>query len=288
MDPRLMKLLLNQRIMAPAEEIDGGGDEEEEVETEESEEESEEGDEDGDEDEDEESEDDEEEDDEDEESDEEEEESDEEESEDDEEESDEESDREKLGRRAQKRINKLIGEKKDLKRQLEEAQRTSGKDGEAIISAARKAGVLPHLMTKELANGLEELDKREKALKYFSGLLDSDDDEFTIGEKEYSRRQLEREESKLKDEIREIKGRFGNEQSKVLKETKAIFELGLAAQKAGWKPGAKTEKKKKIEKPTKGKKPKPAKAKSGRVDWSDVEDEEGLEAAIVSMNRRRK
>lgn len=192
----------------------------------------------------------------------------------------------KLSQRTTKRIKKLVGEVKDLKQQLEEARKLGGEDGQAILSAATTAGVMPRLLTKEQAKGLGDLSEKKSALEYFRDLLESDEDEFEIGGTTYSRRKLERKERTLTEEIHSLEARYGSVRDKAVEKARDLFELGLAAQKAGWKPGKKGETKKlKTDKPKKT-----ASHKKGgkpNVSWEDVEDDDSLEAAIMA-NRRKK
>lgn len=205
---------------------------------------------------------------------------------------DEDADFERLGHRTQKRIKKLVAEAKDLRRQLDEARRLGGEDGQSILSAAAKAGLLPRLVTKELADGLKALESKRDALSYIGGLLDGDDDDFTIGEREYTRRQLERKERALKDEVGSLESRFGKDRDRAAEETKALIELGLAARKAGWRPGKGGERKETERKPrewpeTTAGRGKPGEARR-RVDYGDVEDDETLEAMIAAERSRKK
>lgn len=207
-----------------------------------------------------------------------------EESEDESEEDDE--DFKKLSQRTTKRIKKLVGEVKDLKAQLDEARKLGGEDGQAILSAATTAGVMPRLLTKEQAQGLSDLADKKSALEYFKGLLDGDEDEFEIGGKTCSRRQLERKERTLTDEIHSLESRYGSARDKAVEKARDLFELGLAAQKAGWKPGKKVETKK----PKHDKPKKTASHKKGgkpNVSWEDVEDDDSLEAAIMAERRKK-
>lgn len=282
MDPRLLKLMgyTFQTPYAGNDGEEGGGDDP--AETEDGDEEDSE---DGDEDEDDEDSND---DDDDEENEEDSEDGDDEEDEDSEDEDEDEEDG-RLGHRAQKRIKKLVGENKDLKRQLKEAQELGGEDGQAILSAATKAGIAPRLMSKELANGLNELAEKKNALGYFKDLLDSDEDEFEIGGKEYSRRQLERKERTLTEEVHALELKFGKGRDKALEEAKTLFELGWAAKKAGWKPeegGGKAKKKHKHDKP----KHKASHKKGGVHDetgYDGVEDDDSLEAMIAKSRRKK-
>lgn len=284
MDPKLLKLMgyTFQTPYAGDDGEEGGGGDPEESETVEGDEE------DPDEDEDEDEDDEDSEDGDEDEEDEEDSEDDDDEEEDEESEDDEDEEDGKLGHRAQKRIRKLNGQVKDLKKQLEEAQKLGGEDGQAILSAATKAGIAPRLMSKELATGLNELAEKKSALGYFKDLLDSDDDEFEIGGKQYSRRQLERKERTLTEEVHALESKFGKGRDKALEEAKTLFELGWAAKKAGWKPeeGGGKAKKKKHDKP----KHKASHKKGGAHDessWEGAEDDDSLEAMIAKKRRRK-
>lgn len=289
MDPRLfglVKIVTHTPYMAPAaseEEGDDFGDEEEEEEDEDEDEE------DSEEEDDEDSEEEEEEDSEDE--DEESEEEDEDSEEEDEEESEEE-DKGKLSQRTQKRIKKLLGDNKDLKRQLEEAQKLQGDDGKAILSVAKKAGIFPRLMTKELAEKIEKYESKRDALVYIQEQLDDEEaTEFEIGSKTYDRKELKREMRRLQEEVEDLEEDAKSAKSKAVKETKELIELGLAAKKAGWKPGEKGEKSK-SKKSHKHEKPKSGKIRSdkkgkGRINFDEVDSDEDLEAMIMAQNRKK-
>ena len=79
---------------------------------------------------------------------------------------DDDPDDEELGARAQKRINKLIAQRKDaearvktLEAQLADAKKLSGDDGKAIMKAAESSGILPGLLTKAEAEAFTEMDR---------------------------------------------------------------------------------------------------------------------------------
>ena len=201
-----------------------------------------------------------------------------------------------MGKRAQKRIGKLTGEVKDLKRELEEARRLTGDDGKAILAAAETAGILPQLMSADEAKGIRELDSKTGAAKYLKKLLRSDDDEFEIGGETRSRRWVQGELDDLEDEIGELRERYGAKRRELSEKSKEIFELGMAAKKAGWKPGEKsglrqgsaqrkkTGKKQKHAGGLKRKEPTLAKKKGGKrsIDWSGVTDDASAEAMILA------
>ena len=206
-----------------------------------------------------------------------------------------------VGERAKRRIGKLTGEVKDLKRELEEARKLTGDDGRAILAAAETAGILPQLMSADEAKGIKELDSKTSARKYLKKLLRSDDDEFEIGGETRSRRWVQGELDDLDEEIGELRERYGAKRRELAEKSKRIFELGMAAQKAGWKPGEKTtrrggresgrgEEAAKRRKATKAAKPAKKglsfinRKKGGRkdLDWGRVADDASAEAMILA------
>lgn len=201
------------------------------------------------------------------------------------------SDREAMGKRAQKRIGKLTGEIKDLKRELEDARKLSGDDGKAILSAAETAGILPQLMSAEEAKGIQQLDSKTGVAKYLKKLLRSDDDEFEIGGETRSRRWVQGELDDLQEEIGDLREKYGKKRTELAEKSKKVFELGMAAMKAGWKPGenkaTKTKKAKKApvsagKKPKKGLERITKKSRKGEINWGDVTDEASMEAALLA------
>lgn len=195
---------------------------------------------------------------------------------------------ESLGNRAQKRIKQLVGARKDaekrvkeLEDRLNEAQKLGGDEGKALIAAAETAGILPSMMTKDLAEGLSRLQQKSSALAGISDMLESDDDEFEIGGNTISRRRLERKERELREEVGDLKQEFGPRKRELQQKIKGIFELGLKAQKAGWT-GEKAAAKKKIlnDKPTGTVKAPAAKKKAG--DWGSIGSTSDLERMIAA------
>ena len=206
-----------------------------------------------------------------------------------------------MGKRARQRIGKLTGEVKDLKRELEEARRMGGDDGKAILAAAETAGILPQLMSADEAKGIRELDSKTGAVKYLKKLLRSDDDEFEIGGETRSRRWVQGELDDLMDEVGELRERYGAKRRELAEKSKEIFELGMAARKAGWKPGERSTRpggresgrgkgassgasKLKHASGPKRKEPTLARRKGGKrsVDWGGVTDNASAEAMILA------
>ena len=124
-------------------------------------------------------------------------------------------DDEEVGARAQKRINKLIAQRKDaearvktLEAQLADAKKLSGDDGKAIMKAAESSGILPGLMTKAEAEAFADMDRYRAVIANYEGWLDSHepDDEFEIDDgKTMSYAKVERRVRKLQEELGDLK-----------------------------------------------------------------------------------
>ena len=223
----------------------------------------------------------------------------------DEEESDEEEDEDgegdeksRYGKRAQKRIGKLTGKVKDLERDLEaarkeldEAKKLTGDDGKVLLEVARKSGILPNLLTAEVAKGLATLEKRRETLEAYEEWLD--DESHTELETEdgetVPRAKIRRRVRMLREEIEELDAKYAGRRAEAQRTVKELLELGRAARKAGWRPGRKAEpasrpKKKETVKPGKGggKVVRPKRRQAGRIDWSDVGDDASAEAMILA------
>ena len=203
-----------------------------------------------------------------------------------------EEDRE-LGNRAQKRIKKLNGRVKDaerrvaeLEQELDAAKKMGGDEGKLYVRAAETAGILPSLMTKELAEGLNEIERKRSAVEFYGQFLDGDEDECELGGSSYSRRQIERFEQRARSELADLKERFGAKEAELQGRVKAIFELGLKAQKAVWT-GAEKPKTKKVSLNKPAGRSHPAKRMDDDGDFGDVVDEDDLEAAIIAMRRKK-
>ena len=92
---------------------------------------------------------------------------------------------------------------------------------------------------------------------------------------------------KLRAQLEDLKDRYGDRRKDLMAKVRGIFETGLAAQKAGWKPdGKKTpankkERKKLHDKPTSKNKPsvKPGK----KQNWGDVDGEDSFVRMIASQ-----
>jgi len=220
--------------------------------------------------------------------------------EDDEEEEDSEEDDEgdeNLGKGAQKRIRKLNermkaaeGRARELERDLEEARKLSGDDGRALISAAEATGILPGLMTKDEAKAFQDMAEIPGILDGYQDWLDEHerDDELDIGGTTMSYGDVKKRVRKLRATLEDLKDRYGDRRKELTAKVRSIFETGLAAQKAGWKPGekktpAKKKVKKPLDKPTGRNKPT---AKSGKkANWGDVDGEKSFIRMIAASNK---
>lgn len=279
MDPRLMKLL-GLKVMAPVVE-EGGADpddnvQDEDLENGEEEEEDLEGDEGEDEDED---------DDDPEGGDDDEEEEDEEEEEDDD-----------LGDRAKKRIGSLVKRAKGaeaqvakLQKQLEAAQKLSGDDGKAMLAAAEASGILPGLMSKDEAEAFKNLELIPKVIERYEDWLDDEDaDTYGEGDDAMTRSEVKKRVRTLKAKFEALQEQYGDKRKALKAQVRELFELGLKAKKAGWKPeGKKTSKetKKLKTKPTDKTKVPKATKKGKREKDIEVNSPDDLEAYYLSEGK---
>lgn len=207
-----------------------------------------------------------------------------------------------LGARAQKRIKKLIAEKKEatakfkyLTKQLEEAKKLSGDDGKAIMAAAEASGILPGLMTKDDAEAQKKIGQYKRIIDRYEQWLEDHDvgDEFDCGDgKMMSYGKVERRVNQLSEVLRDLKSEYGPRQKELRSKVREIFELGTAALKAGWKPGQKkvaTTGKNVETRPTnRSSRIKPETGIGRAPEDIEVENGDDLEAFIVASNRRRK
>lgn len=207
-----------------------------------------------------------------------------------------EDDQEKAGKGAEKRIRKLVEEKNSLKAELEKARKLAGDDGKAILAAAEATGILPGLMTKDEAKAFRDMQDIPGVIERYEDWLDdhSADDELELGGGEtMSYGDVKKRVRKLRGALADLKETYGERRKVLSGKVREIFETGLAALKAGWKPdGKKTEAKKgkkkqpKEEKPT-GKNPREL-PRRGREWEGEVEDEDDLENFIAAENRKNR
>ena len=208
-----------------------------------------------------------------------------------------------LGKGAQKRIRQLNermkaaeGRTKDLEKQLEEAKKLSGDDGRALLAAAEATGILPGLMTKDEAKAFQDIAEIPQVIERYQDWLDENerDAELELGNgSTMSYGDVKKRVRKLRAQLEDLKDRYGDRRKELTAKVRGIFETGLAAQKAGWKPDGKKTPKKKTKKALKedraeGIRPSLAKRGRSRVEDIEVEDEDSLEAYMAAENRREK
>ena len=216
----------------------------------------------------------------------------------DEDDSEEDEDDADLGKGAQKRIRQLnermkAAERraKDLERERDEARKLSGDDGRALLAAAESSGILPGLMTKDEARAFQDLAEIPQVIERYQDWLDDNDNdaELDIGNgSAMSYGDVKKRVRKLRAQLEDLKDRYGERRKELTAKVRGIFETGLAAMKAGWKPGGekkpkKNERKKLHDKPAGKKKPT---AKSGKkANWGDVDGEDSFVRAIAASNK---
>ena len=208
-----------------------------------------------------------------------------------------------LGKGAQKRIRQLNermkaaeGRTKDLEKQLEEAKKLSGDDGRALLAAAEATGLLPGLMTKDEAKAFQDIAEIPQVIERYQDWLDENerDAELELGNgSTMSYGDVKKRVRKLRAQLEDLKDRYGDRRKELTAKVRGIFETGLAAMKAGWKPDGKKTPKKKTKKALKedraeGIRPSLAKKGRSRVEDIEVEDEDSLEAYMAAENRREK
>ncbi len=208
-----------------------------------------------------------------------------------------------LGKGAQKRIRQLVEQKntaqsrvKDLEKQLEEAKKLSGDDGRALLAAAEATGILPGLMTKDEAKAFQDIAEIPQVIERYQDWLDENerDAELELGNgNTMSYGDVKKRVRKLRAQLEDLKDRYGDRRKELTAKVRGIFETGLAAMKAGWKPDGKKTPKKKTKKALKedraeGIRPSLAKKGRSRVEDIEVEDEDSLEAYMAAENRREK
>ena len=208
-----------------------------------------------------------------------------------------------LGKGAQKRIRQLNermkaaeGRTKDLEKQLEEAKKLSGDDGRALLAAAEATGILPGLMTKDEAKAFQDIAEIPRVIERYQDWLDENerDAELELGNgSTMSYGDVKKRVRKLRAQLEDLKDRYGDRRKELTAKVRGIFETGLAAMKAGWKPDGKKTPKKKTKKALKedraeGIRPSLAKKGRSRVEDIEVEDEDSLEAYMAAENRREK
>lgn len=205
---------------------------------------------------------------------------------------------EQLGKRAQKRIGKLVKERnsanaevKRLQKELENAQKLSGDDGKAILAAASRTGILPGLMTKDEAEAFTQMSRYPRVIENYQDWLDDHEngDEYVSGDTTMSYGQVKKRVRQLTAELEELKDEYGGRQKELRQKVRKIFELGMKAYRKG--EGAGDEGKKDLKKKVKQKPSahphgkKPVAGKGGKKkNWGEVDGNDAFVRMIASQS----
>ena len=205
---------------------------------------------------------------------------------------------EQLGKRAQKRIGKLVKERnsanaevKRLQKELENAQKLSGDDGKAILAAASRTGILPGLMTKDEAKAFTQMSQYPRVIENYQDWLDEHEngDEYVSGDDAMSYGQVKKRVRQLTAELEELKDEYGGRQKENRQKVRKIFELGMKAYRKG--EGAGDEGKKDLKKKAKQKPSahphgkKPIAGKGGKKkNWGEVDGNDAFVRMIASQS----
>ena len=205
---------------------------------------------------------------------------------------------EQLGKRAQKRIGKLVKERnsanaevKRLQKELENAQKLSGDDGKAILAAASRTGILPGLMTKDEAEAFTSMSRYPRVIENYQDWLDDHEngDEYVSGDTTMSYGQVKKRVRQLTAELDELKDEYGGRQKELRQKVRKIFELGMKAYRKGegaGDEGKKDPKKKVKQKPSAhphGKKPIAGKG-GKKKNWGEVDGNDAFVRMIASQS----
>lgn len=205
---------------------------------------------------------------------------------------------EQLGKRAQKRIGKLVKERnsanaevKRLQKELENAQNLSGDDGKAILAAASRTGILPGLMTKDEAEAFTQMSRYPRVIENYQDWLDEHEngDEYVSGDTTMSYGQVKKRVRQLTAELQELKDEYGGRQKELRQKVRKIFELGMKAYRKGegaGDEGKKDPKKKVKQKPSAhphGKKPIAGKG-GKKKNWGEVDGNDAFVRMIASQS----
>lgn len=202
-----------------------------------------------------------------------------------------------LGKRAQKRIGKLVKERnaanaelKRVKGELESARKLAGDDGKAILAAAGRSGILPGLMTKDEAEAFDAIERIPRVIERYQDWLDEHEsgDEFGEGDSAMSYGAVKKRVRQLTGELGDLKDEYGARQRELRQKVRKIFELGMKAYRKGAQADegeGKPKKGKKKQKPSAhphGRKPV---AKGGKKrDWGAIDGDDAFVRMIASEN----
>ena len=205
---------------------------------------------------------------------------------------------EQLGKRAQKRIGKLVKERnsanaevKRLQKELENAQKLSGDDGKAILAAASRTGILPGLMTKYEAEAFTQMSRYPRVIENYQDWLDEHEngDEYGSGDNAMSYGQVKKRVRQLTAELEELKDEYGGRQKELRQKVRKIFELGMKAYRKGegagneGKTGLKKKAKQKPSAHPHGKKPVAGKG-GKKKNWGEVDGNDAFVRMIASQS----
>ena len=128
-------------------------------------------------------------------------------------------------------------ERDTLKAKIEELQGTVG--DETVMAAAQASGVLPKFIDKAGAQVLTQAARLERDLSFFENHIGGEDYTFQVGDQTYTGRQAAQFAATVRSQLRQVAGKAEAIKQKAFDRHNSLLTLGEAAEKAGWKPGAK-------------------------------------------------
>jgi hypothetical protein len=145
-----------------------------------------------------------------------------------------------------KRISRETRKTKEAQSRAEAAERelqtlrgrADCEDAEAVLAAAREAGVMPEILTAAESKGLADLNHAKANAKALGRVLRSTPgEELEIDGKTYTRKQVVDAQDSWEDKAVALEKRFGGVEAGARAKGLEIWRLGLAAKREGWKPG---------------------------------------------------
>ena len=122
-------------------------------------------------------------------------------------------------------------------------ERVNSEDGECVLAAAQACGVMPEMLGAADAKGLTDLARVKGNVRALENALeDADGDEVIIDGATYTKAQVKASLRGWRDKSDALEKRFGGVEAKARERALEVWKLGVAAKKAGWKPGQKAEK----------------------------------------------
>ncbi len=207
-----------------------------------------------------------------------------------------------LGKRAQKRIGRLIAERKEavsrlaaVKAELEQAKRLGGDDGKAILAAAEKSGILPGLMSADEARAFGVLEEYPAVIEGYRDWLDEHGvgDELEVGGRTMTYGEVKKRVRRLTDELGAAKDDYGERRKVLQRKVRKIFQLGLEAYRRGGAADGKVDKggddakKGRVKPHERPNGPKPKAEATGRTNWGSVKSDRDFVAMIAAQNKRK-